>query len=220
MASRHNFLPDSIRSYIAEHSVREHPLLAELRAETSRLPNAGMQISADQGQFMALLARLIHARRCIEVGVFTGYSSLAVARALPDDGQMVCCDVSEEWTTIARRYWERAGVAGKISLRLGPATETLDAMLAAGEAGRYDFVFIDADKTNYLDYYERCLALLRTGGLIAVDNTLWSGAVADAADQTADTVALREFNDRVHRDERVELSLTPIGDGLTLLAKR
>jgi predicted O-methyltransferase YrrM len=169
---------------------------------------------------MALLVRLIGARRAIEVGVFTGYSSLAVALALPDDGRLLACDVDAEWTAIARRYWKEAGVDHKIELVLQPAAATLDQRLAQGEAASYDFAFIDADKTNYALYYERVLELLRSGGLIAVDNTLWSGRVADEAAQDADTVALRRFNDALHGDERVDLSLVPIGDGLTLARKR
>jgi len=213
-------LDDRLYRYVLEHSVREHPVLAELRAETSRLEHGGMQIGPDQGQLMQLLVRLAGARRCIEVGVFTGYSSLAVALALPRDGVLVACDVSEEWTSIARRYWEKAGVAARIDLRIAPAGETLAAMLAAGEAGRYDFAFIDADKTGYRDYYEKCLQLLRAGGLIAVDNTLWSGEVADAGKQGRDTRALREFNDALHRDERVDIAMLTVGDGVTLARKR
>jgi predicted O-methyltransferase YrrM len=213
-------LSDAVYRYLVDHSVREHPVLAELRAETAKLPHAGMQIGPDQGQFMALMARLIGARRCIEVGVFTGYSSLAVALALPDDGRIVACDVSEEWTAIARRYWEKAGVARKIDLRLGRATTTLDRLLAEGGEGRYDFAFIDADKTAYLDYYERCLRLIRPNGLIAIDNTLWSGDVADLSNTKPDTVALRALNDALHRDERVDVSMLPLGDGVTLARKR
>ena len=213
-------LDDKLYQYILDHSVREPAILRELRDETAKLPMAGMQIGADQGQLMALLASLVGARNCIEVGVFTGYSSLAVALALPPDGRIVACDVSEEWTAIARRYWQKAGVAAKIDLRLGPATDTLDAMLANGEAGAYDFAFIDADKGNYLAYYERCLELLRIGGLIAVDNTLWSGDVADASKNEPDTVALRALNDALHHDERIDLALLPVGDGLTLARKR
>ena len=179
-----------------------------------------MQISPEQGQFMALIARLIGARRCLEVGVFTGYSSLATALALPDDGRIVACDVSEEWTSVARRYWQQAGVTHKIELHLAPATDTLDALMAQGQAGTFDFAFIDADKTNYLAYYERTLALLRAGGLVLIDNTLWSGKVADPEVADADTVALRHFNEVLHRDERVDLSLLPLGDGLTLARKR
>ena len=217
---RHIPLDDTLYQYILDHSVREPAILRELHDETAKLPMGGMQIGADQGQFMALLARLIGARRCIEVGVFTGYSSLVVALALPPDGRIVACDVSEEWTSIARRYWQKAGVAAKIDLRLGPATDTLDAMLAKDEAGSYDFAFIDADKGNYLAYYERCMKLLRRGGLIAVDNTLWSGDVAKPDNQKPDTVSLRAFNDALHRDERVDVAMLTIGDGVTLARKR
>ena len=220
MSNRSISLTDSLYQYLLDVSLREPPLLRALREETAEMRQRSMQIAPEQGQFMALLARLVGARRCIEVGVFTGYSSLSVALALPDDGHIVACDVSEEWTSIARRYWKQAGVDRKIELRLAPAVETLDALLADGGEGRYDFAFIDADKTNYLAYYERVVRLLRPGGLVTVDNTLWDGAVADAADQQPDTVALREFNQRLHRDERVDLSLTPIGDGLTLARKR
>jgi|SRR5689334_19749574 len=213
-------LTDKLYEYLVDHSVREHPVLSQLRAETAKLPHAGMQIGADQGQFMALLAKLIGARRCIEVGVFTGYSSLAVALALPDDGRIIACDVSEEWTAIARRHWEKAGVAKKIDLRLGRATATLDQLLAEGGEGRYDFAFIDADKASYRDYFERCLRLLRANGLIAIDNTLWSGDVADPSNTKPDTVALRELNDALHRDERVDIALLPLGDGVTLARKR
>ena len=220
MASRSPFFPEALQRYVIDHSVREHPVLAQLRAETAELPHSGMQIGADQGQLMALLVQLMDAKRCIEVGVFTGYSSLAVALALPADGKIICCDVSEEWTAVARRYWEQAGVAHKIDLRLAPAMETLDRMLKQGEEGRHDFAFIDADKQNYQHYYDRCLKLLRPGGLIAVDNTLWSGAVADPSDQTPDTVALRAFNDQLHRDDRVRIAMLPLGDGVTLALKR
>jgi len=213
-------MTDTLYRYLVAHSVREHPVLAELRAETAKLPQAVMQIGADQGQFMALLARLTGARRCLEVGVFTGYSSLSVALALPEDGRIVALDVSEEWTAIARRYWKKAGVGRKIDLRLGPALDALDALVAQGQSGRFDFAFIDADKANYLGYYERCLELVRAGGLIAVDNTLWSGDVADPANQKPDTVSLRAFNDALHRDERIDLALLPVGDGLTLALKR
>jgi predicted O-methyltransferase YrrM len=179
-----------------------------------------MQISPEQGQFMALLLKLIGARRCVEVGVFTGYSSLCTALALPDDGHIVACDVSEKWTSIARRYWREAGVERKVDLRLAPALQTLDALLAAGEAGRFDFAFVDADKENYAGYYERVLELLRPNGLLMFDNTLWSGRVADAKHTDVDTVALRALNEQLHRDERIDVSLTPIGDGLTLVRKR
>ena len=211
---------DALYRYIVEHSVRELPVQAALRAETAKLEHAGMQIGPDQGQFMGLLAKLIGAKRCIEVGVFTGYSALAVALALPADGRIVACDISEAWTDIARRYWKQAGVDGKIDLRLAKAERTLDALIAEGGAGQYDFAFIDADKGGYLAYYERCLTLLRRGGLIAVDNTLWSGDVADPANTKPDTVALRAFNETLHTDERVDLALLPVGDGLTLALKR
>ena len=216
------FLPldDTLYRYVVEHSVREHPVMAELREETSRIEHAGMQIGPDQASLMQLLVRLVGARRCIEVGVFTGYSSLAVALALPAGGTIVACDVSEEWTAIARRHWEKAGVADRIDLRLAPAGDTLAALLAAGEAGNYDFAFIDADKTGYRDYYEKCLQLLRPGGLIAVDNTLWSGDVADPAKQGRDTRALRELNEALHRDERVDVAMLTVGDGVTLARKR
>jgi caffeoyl-CoA O-methyltransferase len=195
-------------------------VLRRLRDETAALPNARMQIAPEQGQFMALLGRLMGARRCLEVGVFTGYSSLAVALALPDDGRIVACDVSEEWTAVARRHWSAAGVAHKIDLRLAPALDTLEGLLADGEAGTYDFAFLDADKENYLRYYELALELVRPGGLIVADNTLWSGRVADPANDEASTVGLRRFNEQLHRDGRVDLSLVPIGDGLTLARKR
>jgi caffeoyl-CoA O-methyltransferase len=220
MSTKSFGLPDPVYQYLVANSVRDTPLLRELREVTATLPMARMQISPEQGQFMALLVKLIGARRCIEVGVFTGYSSLSVAQALPADGRIVACDVSEEWTAIARRFWEKGGVAGKISLNLAPATETLDKLLAAGEAGSYDFAFIDADKSNYRAYYERCLSLLRVGGLIAIDNTLWSGSVADPKVTDADTQAIRDLNAFLHTDARVELSLLPVGDGLTLALKR
>ena len=220
MSSKTFTLPDTLYRYLIDHSLRDSEVLRELREFTAAHPMARMQISPEQGQLMALLVRLMNARRCIEVGVFTGYSSLAVALALPDDGKIVACDVSEEWTAIARTFWEKAGVAGKIDLRLAPALETLDKLLADGEAGRFDFAFIDADKGNYLSYYERCLELLRCGGLIAIDNTLWSGRVADPAEQEGDTRSLREFNSTLHRDSRIALSLVPIGDGMTLALKQ
>jgi predicted O-methyltransferase YrrM len=220
MSNRSIELTDAVYDYLLEVSLREPPVLRALREETLRMTQRSMQISPEQGQFMALAARLAGAKRCIEVGVFTGYSSLVTALALPEDGRIVACDVSEEWTMTARRYWRAAGVEHKIDLRLAPALETLDALLAAGGQGGYDIAFIDADKTGYLAYYERCLALLRVGGLVMVDNTLWSGRVADPEVSDEDTVAMRHFNEVLHRDERVDLSLVPIGDGLTLARKR
>jgi predicted O-methyltransferase YrrM len=220
MSNRSIPLTDSLYDYLIDVSLREPPVLRALRDETLRMSQHSMQIAPEQGQFMSLLARLAGARRCIEVGVFTGYSSLVTALALPDDGRIVACDVSEEWTSIARRHWRAAGVEHKIDLRLAPALETLDALLAAGEQGSYDLAFVDADKTGYLAYYERCLALLRPGGLVLFDNTLWSGRVADPEVGDDDTVALRHFNECLHRDERIDLCLVPIGDGLTLARKR
>jgi caffeoyl-CoA O-methyltransferase len=211
---------DTLYQYILDHSVREPKVLKELHDETAPMKHSGMQIGADQGQFMGLLAKLVGARRCIEIGVFTGYSSISVALALPPDGKIIACDVSEEWTSLARKYWKKAGVDSKIELRLGPAVETLDAMLAKGEAGTYDFVFIDADKTNYLNYYDRCMKLVRAGGLILFDNTLWSGEVANPENKKEDTVALRALNDKLHQDERIDVALLPIGDGVTLARKR
>ncbi len=220
MASRTISMDERLYDYLIAHSVRDLPVLAELRAETAKMPNALMQISAEQGQFMGLLVELIDAKRTIEVGTFTGYSALAVALALPADGRVIACDVSEEFTSVARRYWAKAGVANKIDLRLAPAKETLDKLLAAGEAGRFDFAFIDADKENYVGYFERCLKLLRTGGLIAVDNVLWDGKVANPAVDDKDTRAIRVLNDQLKTDQRVSLSMVPIGDGLTLARKR
>jgi predicted O-methyltransferase YrrM len=179
-----------------------------------------MQISPEQGQFMRLLVEMIGARRAIEVGTFTGYSSISVALGLPEDGRLVACDVSEEWTDIARRYWAEAGVADKITLHLAPALETLDSLVAAGEAGAYDFAFIDADKGGYMDYYERCLVLVPEGGVIAVDNVLWEGRVADPEDTDESTEAIRAFNTKLLADERVSLSMLPLADGLTLARKR
>ena len=220
MSNRTIDLTDALYDYLLSVSLRETDLQRRLREETAALPMARMQISPEQGQFMALLARLLGARRVLEVGVFTGYSSLAVALALPADGRIVACDVSEEWTAVARRYWAEAGVAGRIDLRLAPAVDTLDALIAGGGAGTFDLAFIDADKTAYLDYYERALELLRPGGLLMTDNTLWSGRVADPEVGDADTVALRHYNEHLHRDARIDLSLVPIGDGLTLARKR
>jgi predicted O-methyltransferase YrrM len=213
-------LTDPLYDYLLGASLREPPLLRRLREETAPMRQRSMQIAPEQGQFMALLVRLIDAKFCVEIGTFTGYSSLAVALALPPDGYVVACDVNEEWTSIARRYWLEARVESRIDLRLAPALDTLDAMLAAGDGGHVDFVFIDADKANYLAYYERSLRLLRPGGLIVVDNTLWSGKVADPTVTDADTVALRAFNAALHADARVDLSLLPLGDGLTLARKR
>jgi predicted O-methyltransferase YrrM len=220
MSNRSIGLDGPLYDYLLKASLREHPVLARLRAATAAHPKVNMQISPEQGQFMALLVRLIGATRCIEVGVFTGYSSLAVALAMPPTGRIVACDISEEYTAMARPYWEEAGVGGRIDLRIAPAMGTLDELLATGGAGTYDFAFIDADKEAYAGYYERSLQLLRPGGLIAIDNTLWDGAVADPDDHEPDTVAIRAFNETLRDDARVDLSLVPIGDGLTLARKR
>jgi len=212
-------LNDQIFSYLLNTSVREPEYLIRLRAETAQLTFGGMQISADQGQFMTLLIKLIGARKTLEVGVFTGYSSICTARGLPDDGQIIACDVSEEWTSIARRYWAEAGLAHKIDLRLAPAAQTLEALIAEGHAGTFDFAFIDADKENYDAYYERALQLVRTGGLLAFDNTLWYGKVADESVQDADTIALRALNKKLPDDDRVMMCQLTVGDGLTLAIK-
>jgi predicted O-methyltransferase YrrM len=209
-------LDDRTYEYLLAHSLREDPRLAALRAETASHPKVNMQIAPEQGQFMQMLARLSGARRAIEVGVFTGYSSLAVMLAMPPDARLLALDVSEEYTAVARRHWQAAGIAERIELVIAPALETLDARLARGEAGQHDFAFIDADKTGYLAYYERLMKLLRPGGLIVVDNTLWGGEVANPENRDADTAALREFNDALHRDPRIDLALLPVGDGLTL----
>jgi predicted O-methyltransferase YrrM len=219
MSRRTLNLDDTLYDYVLDHSLREHPAQTALREATKSHPYAGMQISPEQGQFMALQARMIGARNAIEVGVFTGYSALTIALALPDDGRLLACDISDEFTRIGRPYWEAAGVAHKIDLQLAPALTTLDARLAAGAAGQYDFAFIDADKTAYDAYYERCLALLRPGGLIAIDNVLWGGNVARTP-RDADTTALCALNEKLHQDARVDLSLLPIGDGLSLARKR
>lgn len=213
-------LDEHLYNYFLSVSLREPEILQQLREETSHLPNARMQIAPEQGQFMAMLIQLVGATKTLEVGVFTGYSSLCVALALPVTGKIVACDVSEEYTNIARRYWQEAGVADKIELRLAPALETLDQLLATGQAETFDFAFIDADKGNYHAYYERSLQLIRPGGLIAVDNVLWSGRVADPQSQENTTKALREFNQKLHQDQRINLSIVPIADGLTLALKR
>ena len=219
MSRRTLQVDDALYAYLLDHGVREHPAQIALREATARHPWAGMQISPEQGQFMALLVKLTGARRAIEIGVFTGYSALTVALALPDDGYLLACDISAEYTHIGQPFWAQAGVAGRIDLQLRPARDTLDRQLAAGEAGRYDFAFLDADKTGYDDYYERCLQLLRPGGLIAIDNVLWGGAVArPAADD--DTRALQALNRKLHDDERVDVAMLPIGDGVTLARKR
>jgi predicted O-methyltransferase YrrM len=206
--------------YLVNTSVREPEVARRLREETQQMENAQMQIGPDQGQFMQLLVQLLGARKTLEVGVFTGYSSLWVALGLPEDGRLVACDVSEDYTNVAQRYWAEAGVSAKIDLRIRPALDTLDDLLNSGEEGTFDFAFIDADKTNYENYYERALRLIRKGGLIAIDNTIWSGKVADPNAQDEDTVAIRHLNGRLFHDERITLSMLTVGDGLSLALKR
>ncbi len=213
-------LPEHLHQYLIANSLREPPLLRRLREETAAFPRASMQITPEHGQFMALLVQLMGARRAIEVGVFTGYSALVVAQALPADGKIVACDINPEYAEVARRYWKEAGVEHMIDLRLNPALDTLRGMIAAGEQGRYDFAFIDADKTNYDGYYECALELIRPGGLIMIDNVLWSGRVADEKVNDADTAALRALNRKLLADARVSLSMLPLSDGVTLALKR
>lgn len=213
-------LDDRLYSYLLSATLREVDVLAQLRQETAEHPQAQMQISPEQGQFMALLVQLMGAKKTLEIGVFSGYSALAVAMALPADGQIVACDISEEFTAIARPYWEKATVTNKIDLRIAPALDTLEALIAAGESGNFDFAFIDADKSNYDAYYEKSLQLIRPGGLIAVDNTLWYGRVADPEVQDSRTQKIRALNEKVRDDIRVTTSLVPIGDGLLLALKR
>jgi len=213
-------LTEELRRYLLDVGVREHPLLARLRAETAPLPEAMMQIGPEQGAFMAMLVKLMGARNILEVGTFTGYSALAMALAQPEGGRLVCCDVSVPFTDMARRYWREAGVADRIDLRIGPALDTLDALLAAGRAGTFDLAFVDADKENYLGYHERCLALLRQGGATLFDNVLWSGTVIDPTDDRSSTRAIRELNRALRDDDRIDLVLVPIGDGLTIARKR
>ena len=213
-------LETQLYDYLLSISLREPDILASLREETAKHPMGMMQIAPEQGQFMEILVQLMGATKTLEIGVFTGYSSLCVALALPPNGQIIACDVSEEYTAIARRYWKAAGVANKISLQLGPAINTLDKLIAEGQAGTFDFAFIDADKENYEAYFERSLQLVRNGGLIVIDNVLWSGRVADPQVQDESTTAIRTFNDKLRNDPRVTLSVVPIGDGLTLALKR
>jgi predicted O-methyltransferase YrrM len=220
MSNKTLFLTEPLYNYMRTFSLREPEILQRLRQETSRDPMAEMQITPEQGQFMALLARLIGTARTLEVGVFTGYSSLCVAMALPQNGKLIACDINKEWTDVARRYWREAGVDHIVDLRLAPAIETMDDLLARHEAGKYDFVFIDADKGNYDGYYERALSLLRPGGLMAIDNVFWGGKVADAWSQDRDTKAIRALNEKIRDDDRVDMSLIPVGDGLTLVGKR
>ena len=221
MSSHTINLTDDLHEYLLRVGTRESDVARELRAETLRATRAHrMQISPEQGAFMQLLVRLLGARQTLEVGTFTGYSALVVAEALPADGRVIACDVSDEWTSIGKPFWERAGVADRIELRLRPATETLDALIAEGRSGEFDFAFIDADKANYDAYYERCLGLVRVGGVIGIDNVLWGGRVVQQQANDEDTQAIRAVNEKVAADERVDVAMLPIGDGLTLAVKR
>lgn len=220
MANKTIGISDELAAYVVQVGTREPDVLARLREETAAIPQHGMQIAPEEGAFLAMLVELTGARRYIEIGTFTGYSSTAVALALPADGQLVCCDVSEEWTSMARRYWAEAGVAAKIDLRIAPAVETLDQLIADGEEATYDFAFVDADKTGYDGYYERLLRLVRPGGLIAFDNTLWGGAVLDEDTEDEDTRALQALNLKLADDERITLCLLPVADGVTLARRR
>lgn len=215
-----SLLPQAVERYVMRDMAHETAIQKQLRAETARLPQAGMQIGADEGALLALLVRAIGAKRALEIGTFTGYSALAVAAALPADGRLVCCDISEEWTAIARRYWKKAGLAERIELRLAPATNTLAALRAERGPGSFDFAFIDADKSSYDGYYEACLGLIRAGGLIAIDNTLWSGKVANPKVHDADTVTLRALNAKIRDDARVDSCLLTVDDGVMLVLKR
>jgi caffeoyl-CoA O-methyltransferase len=212
-------IDDRVYDYLLSVSLKESDLLAQLRMETAGIEFSEMQIAPEQGQFMAMLVKLMGARRALEIGTFTGYSSVVIATALPEDGELVCCDDSEEWTSMARKYWQQAGLEDRINFKLGDASKTLQAMIDEGREGTFDFIFIDADKQNYPLYYELSLKLLRAGGLIAVDNTLWSGDVADPGNDEPGTRAIRRFNEMLKQDQRVEISLVTIGDGLTLVYK-
>ena len=220
MSTRTTVLDGRLYDYFLGVSVREPPLLARLREETARLPEGGMQISPEQGQLMAFLVEALGVRRALEIGVFTGYSSTRVALALPEDGRLVACDVSEEWTSVARRYWREAGVEDRVELRIGPALATLSGLAAGGASGTFDFAFVDADKESYLGYYEACLTLLRPGGVVMFDNVLWSGKVADPDNASHSTIALRALNQKIHADPRVSMTLVPIGDGIMMARKR
>ncbi|PAU51158.1 SAM-dependent methyltransferase [Pseudomonas sp. PIC25] len=220
MTNRTLNLDDALYRYLLDVSLRESEVQRRLREETAGLPTAGWQIAPEQGQFMGLLVQLTGARRLLEIGTYTGYSALCMAVALPEDGELICCDVSAEYTVIGHRYWREAGVEGRIQVRLAPALETLEALLRDGQGGHFDLVFVDADKTNYPAYFEQALALLRPGGLVLFDNTLWSGRVLETHPESADTRAIQALNRALRDDARIDLSLLPIGDGLTLCRKR
>ncbi|MBU6228521.1 MAG: class I SAM-dependent methyltransferase [Cyanobacteria bacterium REEB459] len=220
MANHTLSLTKDLHQYLIAHSLREPSILLALRQETARQPLAAMQIAPEQGQFMALLVQLARAKKALEIGVFTGYSALCIALALPPEGQLVACDINQDYTAIAQRYWAMAGVSNRILLRLGPALDTLEHLIRAGDSNSFDFAFIDADKSNYPQYYEQVLQLVRPGGLIAIDNVLWSGRVADQTVQDRRTQVLRRFNQALYQDQRISLSMVPIADGLTLALKK
>ncbi|EKD75503.1 MAG: O-methyltransferase family 3 [uncultured bacterium] len=220
MSTRTLPLTDSLYAYLLQYSLREPPLFKELREETAKLPSSACQISPEQGQFMGLLIKLLNAKKAIEIGVYTGYSSLCVAQALPSTGKLIACDISEDWTQLAKHYWKLAQLENKIDFRLAPAADTLEKLLENNEQDSFDFIFIDADKENYSLYYEKSLKLLRKGGIIAIDNVLWDGAVADHSKQDSSTCAIRALNEKVLHDDRVDISLVPIADGLTLALKK
>ncbi|MBX7146857.1 MAG: class I SAM-dependent methyltransferase [Alphaproteobacteria bacterium] len=220
MSTKTISLTENVYQYILKHGLREEPVLQELRIETAKLPSAMMQISPEQGQFIKLLIQIIAPRLIIEIGTFTGYSSTCMCLSLPSDGKLIACDISEEYTNMAKRYWQKAGLLKKIDLKIGPALSSLDQFLKEGMPNKVDFIFIDADKANYINYYERGLSLLRPGGLMAIDNVLWGGLVADPSVNDKDTMIIRELNNLIHQDKRVDLSLLPLGDGLTLVRKR
>jgi predicted O-methyltransferase YrrM len=213
-------LDETLYNYLLSVSLQEAEVLKQLRKATATLPMSIMQIAPEQGQFMALLIKLIGAKKTLDIGVFTGYSTLVIALALPEDGKIVACDIDQRYTEIARQYWQQAQVNHKIDLRIAPALETLNGLIDRGQENTFDFAFIDADKNNYSNYYEQALKLIRPGGLIAIDNVLWSGKVADPKDTDKRTIAIRELNQKLHQDPRVNISLLPIADGLTLAMKK
>lgn len=219
MSTSTTFLTSTLYHYLQDVSLRESPVLAQLRRETAKMPGSQMQIAPEQGQFMALLVELLGVRHALEIGTFTGYSALAVAQALPPGGELICCDIDAEVTKVAQRFWQQAGVNNKIDLRIGPAVDTLADLINNKGAGHFDFVFIDADKANYDTYYEQALILLKRNGLIVVDNVLWGGKVAESNEQGNSTVAIRDLNEKIKHDPRVNISLVPIGDGLLLCRK-
>ena len=220
MSNRTLSLTDAVYDYLCDHSLRETTVQRQLRRATHKMENSVMQISPEQGQFMQFLVSIIGASNTIEVGVYTGYSALCVALGLPEDGRIIACDINEEWTKIALEYWKKAGVADKIDLQIAPALDTLTELEKKGRKNHFDFAFIDADKVNYDIYYEKCLNLVRPGGVVAIDNVLWSGAVADVSAMDENTKAIRSLNAKLHKDERVDLSMIPLGDGLTLVRKK